>query len=517
MTKLTLSRRGFLAAGTAMGTIGLAGLRPDAGSAADGATLRLRLDGDNKILDPGYMIGGNEIEAQKQCLPFLAQYKRDGDMFTWEPTYYVTKLELRDPTHIDFELTEGLVWSGGYGPLMASDVKFSFERMKGSDWGSYFEALDHVEVTGDRTGTVILNKPFAPFFMVTLCHGPGAILCEKAVTEAGGTFTTQFPAVCGPYVYEQVPGQSATFSTNPDWTGPKPGFDKVVLRVISETKAAELAYEAGELDCTELSPDATARYKAAMPARSTITTAGELQYMWMGMNTEHPKLQDIRVRQAIQHAVDVDSIIAAAYSNIPAKSYGVVCPGLIGHREATKSYSYDPDKSRALLAEAGVSGLSLSIRSLNVQEPMLAAQIIQANLAAVGITLEVIALDSGPFWELGSESAGDTWKDLQLWTMRFGSMPDPYEASSWFVSSQVGIWNWERWKSDEYDSLFAEGIAESDPAKRNDIYLRMQDIMEETGAYVWICHEPETYIHPENIIINAAPSGELDYRRFTPA
>ncbi|MFZ1469338.1 MAG: ABC transporter substrate-binding protein [Paracoccaceae bacterium] len=517
MTKLALSRRSFLATGTALGTLGVAGLRPTAGFAADGTTLRLRLEGDNKILDPGYMIGGTEVEAQKQCLPFLAQYTRDGDTFSWEPTYFVTKLELRDPTHIDFELADGLVWSGGNGPLMASDVKFSYERMKGTDWGGYFEALDHVEVTGDRTGTLVLNRPFAPFFMVTLCHGPGAILCEKAVTAAGGRFTTQFPAVCGPYVYDNVPGQSATFSPNPDWTGPKPAYDNVMLRVISEVKAAELAYEAGELDCTELSPDTMARYKTTLPAGSAITTAGELQYMWMGMNTEHPKLQDIRVRQAIQHAVDVDSILAAAYSNIPAKSYGVVCPGLIGHRDATKYYSYDPDKARALLAEAGVTGLSLSIRSLNTQEPMLAAQIIQANLAAVGITLEVIALDSGPFWEMGTESAGDTWKDLQLWTMRFAGMPDPYEATQWFVSSQVGIWNWERWTNPEYDSLYAEGIAESDPAKRNEIYLRMQDIMEETGAYVWICHEPEAYVHANSITINAAPSGELDYRRFSPA
>jgi peptide/nickel transport system substrate-binding protein len=145
---------------------------------------------------------------------------------------------------------------------------------------------------------------------------------------------------------------------------------------------------------------------------------------------------------------------------------------------------------------------------------MLAAQIIQANLAAVGVTLEVIPLESGPYWEMGTETAGDTWKDLQLWTMRFAATPDPYEATQWFVSSQVGIWNWERWTNPEYDSLHEQGIAESDPARREEIYLRMQDIMEETGAYVWICHEPESYVHPTGIAIDAAPSGELDYRRF---
>ncbi len=59
------------------------------------------------------------------------------------------------------------------------------------------------------------------------------------------------------------------------------------------------------------------------------------------------------------------------------------------------------------------------------------------------------------------------------------------------MSSQVGIWNWERWTNEEYDGLYEQGIAESDTAKRTAIYLRMQEIMEETGAYVWINHEPE--------------------------
>ncbi len=74
-----------------------------------------------------------------------------------------------------------------------------------------------------------------------------------------------------------------------------------------------------------------------------------------------------------------------------------------------------------MLAEAGVTGLALTLRTLNIQEPMLAAQIIQANLAAVGITLKVIPIDGGPFWEMGPGVAGETWKDLELWTMRFGT------------------------------------------------------------------------------------------------
>ena len=307
----------------------------------------------------------------------------------------------------------------------------------------------------------------------------------------------------------------AVFEKNPEWTGPAPGFDRVVCHVITEVQAAELAYEAGEIDCTELGPDSLARYSENMPEGTEITTAGELQYMWMGMNTQHPKLQDIRVRKAIQHAVDVDSILAGAFAGTSAKSHGIVCPGLLGHRSET-SYSYDPAKARELLAEAGVSGLELTLRTLNWQERLLTAQIIQANLAAIGITVKILPMESGPFWEMGMESAGDTWQDLELWIMRFATVPDPYEATQWFVSEQVGVWNWERWTDPEFDRLYEAGLSETDLAKREEIYLQMQQIMEDTGAYVWINHEPEVYAHRTDIEVVAAPSGELNYHRFKP-
>jgi peptide/nickel transport system substrate-binding protein len=118
---------------------------------------------------------------------------------------------------------------------------------------------------------------------------------------------------------------------------------------------------------------------------------------------------------------------------------------------------------------------------------------------------------------MGQESKGDTWKDLELWLMRYGTTPDPYEATQWFVSSQVGVWNWERWTDPEYDLLYEKGIEETDPDKRAVIYQRMQEIMEETGAYVWINHEPETFAHRASVEVNAAPSGELNYRLFKKA
>ena len=250
-----------------------------------------------------------------------------------------------------------------------------------------------------------------------------------------------------------------------------------------------------------------------MPPDSKLLVAGAMNWMWMGMNTEHPKLQDIRVRQAIQHAVDVDSVNAGAYSNTVVKSFGITVPGLNGQRFESK-YSYDPGKARALLSEAGVSGLQLDLKVQNIPEWVLAAQIIQANLQAVGIDVKVIPLDPGPFWDMGQESKGDAWKDLQIWIMRFGTGPDAYEGFQWYLKDQVGIWNWERWSDDEFEALYQEGLVETAPDKRRIIYLRMQEIMEDTGAYVWLNHEPNVFIHRLNIEPDISSEGTVDLRDF---
>jgi len=513
----SFSRRGFLKTTALLGTGTLFGVPLfSEGARAQAQKLTVRMDQDIAILDPGYMVGGTEIESQNACLPCLVNLDLSADSYTWKPSVYVEKFEQRDATHYDFTLKPGFKWSNGFGELTAEDVKYSYERIKTTDWKGNFEALDHVELTDKYSGTLVLSQPYAPFGVAALTSGGSVILCKAAMEKVGGKYTTEFPAVCGPYILEWTPKQKLAFKANPDWTGPKPAYAEIDGLIINEPSAAELAYEAGEVETTMITPATHARYKEKLPENSAIQIAGSLQYMWLGMNTENPKLSDIRVRQAIQHAVDAKQVIQGAYAGITEQSYGIICPGLLGHRTATK-YTFDPEKAKALLAEAGVSGLELELKTLNEQERILAAQIIQAQLQAVGITVKVLPQDSGPFWEMGDQSKGDGYKSLELWMMRFGTNPDPQEATQWFTSDQIGVWNWERWKSDEYDSLYKQGISETDPEKRAKIYLRMQEIMEDTGAYVWINHESETYVHRTSLNISVLPSGEMQLRDFAKA
>ena len=89
------------------------------------------------------------------------------------------------------------------------------------------------------------------------------------------------------------------FTRNPDWRGAPTDFDQINFVYVEDDKAAELAYEAGELDITQITPATAVRYKSSPPANSKVHIAGYPKYMWLGMNTQYAKLTDIRVRQAI--------------------------------------------------------------------------------------------------------------------------------------------------------------------------------------------------------------------------
>jgi peptide/nickel transport system substrate-binding protein len=237
------------------------------------------------------------------------------------------------------------------------------------------------------------------------------------------------------------------------------------------------------------------------------------------MNMEHPKLKDARLRKAIQKAIDVQMIIDATYFGAANVATGTVAPGIIGYREKTLiPPEADIEGAKSLLKEAGYQdGISLTLDIPSTTEFATAAQVIQASLAQTGIQLQINTHESGAFWTLGDESAGERWKDIQLILNQFSSSPDPFYATAWFVGEQVGVWNWERFRSEEYDSLYERSMAEADPTKRGKLIKRMQDIMEETGCYRFITNGINSYMWRSTIIPALRPDGLPLYQFFKKA
>ncbi len=514
-----MNRRGLLQNSAVIAAIAVLGIKPDQVHSAEGDLLKCRMGADIQVLDPSFMIGGSETSIQFACLPRLAiPVKNEQGQWGWEPSEYVEKITQDDPTHISFTLKPGFMWSGGLGEVSAEDVKFSFERMLQGDWRTRWPTLILVEVKDKYSGVIVLKSPFAATFLIGVASESGTILPKVAVKKLKDQrFTTELPGQCGPYnMVEWTPKQKVVLKANPEWKGTKPAFPEVHFINVDETSTAELAFEVGEIHITGIRPQTVQRYQKQMPAGAKLENVPGPYYTWIGMNTEHPKLKDIRVRKAIQRAIDVKSILDAAYDGSAPQAHGVIPIGVLGNRTQSK-YSYNPDEARKLLDEAGVKDLTLEFKTLSEAYRVTAAQIVHQNLADVGIKVEIIPLDSGPFWNLGLEAKGDEWKDLQIWWMQYRSSPDPSDPIQWFIKSQVGIWNWERWSDPKFEELWVKGLAETDNNKREDIYLRMQEIMEDTGAYVWITWDLLFYVHSDKIVPKFDTGGELVVEQFKKA
>jgi peptide/nickel transport system substrate-binding protein len=460
-------------------------------ASAQASTLKIRSIVDIQTLDPAFTYAVHEHNINRAMLHNLITWKKH---LSWEwELDAATMVEQVDATHINFALRDDLGWTNGFGAMTAEDVKFSFERIKDPELQSSYQAdwalLDHVEVTGERTGTIVMQQPFAPLWNSTLPWVSGFILCKKAIEALPGKrVETEQPATSGPYkVTNWTPKQSLTLGRNELFTGPKPDFDEITFFPVDEDKTAELGFEAGEYDYTGISVSSVPRYRDALPEGAVLEEFPGLDYYWLGINVEHPNFTDPRVRKAVQYALDVPSILEAAFFGVVGRATGYQTPGAVGYRPENQVAARDVEKAKALLAEAGVGdGFSTTITLVNATLWTSMAQVIQANLADVGIQVEIKPYDSGAFWTLGLESEGEAWKDIEMYLQLYNGIPDPAFQTQWFVPEQVGVWNWERWNSPEYKELNDKQLAEFDNAKRDEYVRRMQDLMEDSGAYTFL-------------------------------
>lgn len=512
-TKTPLGRRRFLKSVTALGAIVALPMGMSARAMAmSNNVLRVRSYSDLRSLDPAYSGGVFDEEIHGCIYNKLIQFK-PGSEWEWQLDA-AAMIKQVDPTHIKFALRDDIGFTNGFGAMTAEDVKYSFERIIDAavestnkpDMGS----LSHVDVTSEREGTIILKEPFAPLWSIALPYITGNIISKKATERSGGKIGTDPVAESGPYLRTSwYPKEKSVLTRNPNWKGKAPAWETIEIYPIDDENTAEIAFEAGEIDFTRVSLGSVERYRARVPNGGSLIESPSLYYVWLGMNLDHPKLQNPKLRKAIQHAIDVPTILQAAYFGAADASTGIIAPGLIGNRKAGMiPPEANFEKAAALLAESGESNVSLTLDILNKTTYSAMAQVIQATLAQIGITVEINILESGAFW-----ASGDN-ENLQMVLNRYAMTPDPYYATSWFTSDQAGIWNWERFRNEEFDKIHVDASQEIDFKKRAVMYQRAQDLMEESGAYRFITHEATPVIVAAGVDPALRPDGLPLFRYF---
>ena len=493
MTKMT--RRNVVVSGVGLAGASLMGVPPPAQAQARTA-VNIRVGAEFTGIDPYHGTLPVDRNVSGAIFQRLMQHKPNSAEMELDAAAEVKQVS---PTLLEFRLKPGMMFTDGFGEVTADDVKFSYERIAfdpkdGSKPSSYkgdFLYLTQVEVKSKYEGRIILSQPRANLIDTAVGDLSGCIVSRRAVEQRGTDHITK-PIGSGPYritAYDRQKG--IQLKRNADYKGArKAGFEELNLKVITDAKTAELALRAGELDFAVMSPSEADPLRGA--AGITVSDQPSIAYVFLGMNTEKAPLNDLRVRQAIRLALDVDQMLMAGYNGKVPRLNTLLPPMVNGHWREAPVYKRNVAEAKALMAAAGASNVRLKITVLNRPEFQNMAVVAKALLAEIGVTVDVDAQAGGTYWSSGQ---GDTGKNLDLYIARFSGKHDPNFIMQWFVSGQIGRWNWSRFNSPEFDAAFKASDSELDPAKRRQQVIDAQRVMDRSSAYVWLTNEANTLVH----------------------
>ena len=224
------------------------------------------------------------------------------------------------------------------------------------------------------------------------------------------------------------------------------------------------------------------------------------------MNIQSPNLQDINVRQAIRYAIDVPGILEAAFEGRWERATAILPPGMpIGYWADAPVYERDLDQAQQLLSQASNPPTELDFRFTEDTGTQAIAEIVQANLAEIGINVTLTKLDSSAYNALEKEEM----RSRDLFYIGFITNPDPSWSTVWFVCDQIDVWNWMYWCDEEYDRLHYAALKEPDQAVRNDMYIQMQQLWDEAAHTVWLAWPTRYYAARQGIQAGLRPDARV--------
>ncbi len=408
-----------------------------------------------------------------ETVPMLAESWRVLDDLTWE-----------------FKLRKGVTFHNGE-PFNAASVQFAFgrsgdPRIKGSDRTAEQIFLDRVEIVDDYTVRLITKKP-APSMLSRLFEF--AMLPPKYYSENPPSAVARRPVGTGPYKFaEWVKDDHITLEANPDyWAGP-PKIKTIIWKPIPEagTRIAEL--QAGNADIISAVPPDQA--KGLDTAKTRLAPIQGLRKMHIGIhNVAGTPLMDKRVRQAINYSVDVETIGKTIMGGYCKRMQSMIhAPNI---NPALKPYTYDPEKAKKLLAEAGcVPGSFSATLDFGVGRYMKDKEVVQAvadYLTKMGIRTTVRQLDWGTFFGQLIPAR----KTSEFYFLGLGTYIDPVIEAQMFVKDHVN--NGTEWYNEEYESLHKEASTTIDEAKRKKIIYRMQEIAWDECPWLFLYNQFDLY------------------------
>ena len=447
-----LSFKGMIIKGIAAVSIAM---MATAAQAETSITIGMQLEPPN--LDPtGGAAAAIDEVVYANVFEGLTRYQADGSI---APALAKSWDISEDGRVYSFILNEGVTFHDG-SAFTADDVKFSLDRARGDDSTNaqkrLFTGITSVDVISPMEVRITLEAPDGGF-ITSLAWGDAVILAPESVDLAKTA-----PVGTGPFKFSKwVQGDRVELFKNPDYWGKPVQLDKASFKFIADPTAAFSAMMAGDIDAFPgyPAPETLAQFDAD-PRFRVIVGSSEGETI-LSTNNKSKKLADRRIRKAIAHAIDRQAIIDGAMFGYGTPIGTHFAPHHPDYVDLTAQSGYDPDQSRALLAEAGVENLTLSLKLPPPSYARRGGEIIAAQLRAVGINTKIENLEWAQWLEQVFKG-----KDYDLTIV---SHTEPMD---------IGIYANPEYYF-QYDSpAFQETInmlkTESDPKKRSSLLAKAQ-------------------------------------------
>jgi len=403
-----------------------------------------------------------------------------------------------------FHLRRGVKFHNGR-EVKADDFRYTFERtlspetasertwildfLKGADevMAGKAERIEGVEVLDDYTLRLTIKEPY-PLFLQYL-YMDAANVVPREVTEKWGDDFVDHLVGCGPYKFVRWRRYAyIELEAFDEYYAGRPKIDRVEFKVIPYTDIALLKYEEGELDMLPELPTGRFREMERKHAKE-FKKWPILGTYYIGINNEKPPFKgNLKLRQALNYAVNKKAICEAIMEGVPTPARGIVPPGIPGYNPDLKGYPYNPELAKKLLAEAGYpGGEGLPVIELwyNIDPGHGRICIeVQNQFKAIGIRTRLRNYDWGSYLE--ALKAGEPMLMRAGW---LADVPDPENFLYVLLHSEkIGTDNYSRYSNEKFDKLVEKARFTADAAERIALYQQAERMVVEDAAWIFIYH-----------------------------
>jgi peptide/nickel transport system substrate-binding protein len=417
------------------------------------------------------------MSVEGELQPLLAESIEPGD----EPQTFVVKLR------------QGISFTDG-APFNAEAVKANLDWVLDTENAAPFRFLisriEEVVAVDEYTVQINLNSDFAPL-AAHLSHGALAMVSPAALAQ-GSDYLASNAVGTGPYVLANwARDEAVTLQRNPDYWGEAANIDTVIFKVVKEDGARLVEVEAGTADIAVRVPPAEAERLAANPNIDIVTTPG-LRTIYIFFNTTAEPFDDPRVRQAVNYAVDVESIVRDLFDNAALVSRAPFAEPIFGFAPQTP-YNRDVAKARQLLADAGIAeGTTIVLHHPTGRyiQDALVADAVRSQLADVGLNVELRTLEWPQYVPFVRAEAPDNTVQFAMLGWGTPTMDADYALYALFHSSEVPPgFNGAFYNNPTVDDLLDAARTTPDQAAREAAYAEAIDIIWDDAPWLFLYSE----------------------------